>query len=197
MNPSASPIIPLIEPTEIRIDDVMVIPRPIHQDPRGLLVETMRADDEKIRGDHFRMTYTSVTAAGEFRDKDRWHLHARQTDRFVVPIGEMILALHDGRKGSRTYDTLHAIRMAGPPIDRAGHSVKRDVPTYLVTIPPGVHHCIGNISNAPFVLQNFPTEYFDLSDEGRVPFDSLSIPSIGRGFSWDLVDRASPLRRDP
>ena len=181
-----------IAPTEIRIEGVVVLARPVHQDPRGLLVETMRADDASVGGDRFRMTYTSVTVPGEFRDKDRWHLHARQTDRFVVPLGEMILALHDGRPGSPTTRRLEVIRMAGPPIHAAGAPTKRDVLTYLVTIPPGVHHCIGNLSPAPFVLQNFPTEYFDATDEGRIPFDSLTVPALGRGFSWDLVDRTTP-----
>jgi dTDP-4-dehydrorhamnose 3,5-epimerase-like enzyme len=192
MSEAARGSIPPISPTEIRIQDVVVLARPVHQDPRGLLVETLRADDVSVDGERFRMTYTSVTVPGEFRDKDRWHLHARQTDRFVVPLGEMILALHDGRTGTPTADRLEVIRMAGPPVDDAGAPTKRDVPTYMVTIPPGVHHCIGNISDGPFVLQNFPTQYFDATDEGRVPFDTLPIGSIGRGFSWDLVRRTPP-----
>ena len=194
MTSSHDPIVRPVLPNEIRIQGVVVLARAVHQDPRGLLVETMRADDTTIEGGRFRMTYTSVTAPGEFRDKDRWHLHARQTDRFVVPLGEMILALHDGRADSPSAHRLEVVRMAGPPIDDAGHPNKRDRTTFLVTIPPGVHHCIGNISSAPFVLQNFPTEYFDATDEGRVPFDTLPIPSLGRGFSWDLVDRTPATR---
>jgi dTDP-4-dehydrorhamnose 3,5-epimerase-like enzyme len=174
-------------PEAIRIPGVVVIPRVFHQDPRGMLIETLRADDLAVDGQRFRMTYTSLTAPGEFRDRDRWHLHARQTDRMVVVLGEMILALHDGRQGSPTVGRLEVVLMSAPDVGSATHPARNDRPSHLVTVPPGVHHCIGNLSKSPFVLQNFPTEYFDPSDEGRIPFDSIPIPALGVPFSWDLV----------
>jgi dTDP-4-dehydrorhamnose 3,5-epimerase-like enzyme len=137
------------------------------------------------------MTYTSVTVAGEYRDRDRWHVHARQTDRLVVALGEMILALHDGRAESPTHGRLEVVRMAGPDIGEAAAPGRRDVPTFMVTVPPGVHHCIGNLSEAPFVLQNFPTEYYDPTDEGRVPFETIPIRGIGSPFSWSDVQPPS------
>jgi dTDP-4-dehydrorhamnose 3,5-epimerase len=176
-----------IEPEGIRIPDVVVLPRMFHQDPRGMLIETLRADDTTVQGDRFRMTYTSLTVAGEFRDRDRWHLHARQTDRMVVVLGEMILALHDGRPESPAFGRLEVIRMAAPDLGSAASRGRQDRPSHLVTVPPGVHHCIGNLSDTPFVLQNFPTEYYDPTDEGRVPFDSVPIPDRGRPFTWDDV----------
>jgi dTDP-4-dehydrorhamnose 3,5-epimerase len=181
-----------IVPTEIRIAGATPVARALHQDPRGFLVETMRADDAPVRGDRFVMSYTSVTVPGEFRDVDRWHAHRVQTDRFVVPLGEMVLALYDHRPESPTHGRLEVIRMAGADLARASHATKRDLVTYLVPIPPGVYHCIGNLSAAPFVLQNYPTEYYSPDDEGRVPFAEQVVASLGRPFAWDLVRRSSP-----
>lgn len=193
--PTTSPPARLVEPispSEIRIVGARPLERTLHQDSRGFLVETLRGDDVPVQGSRFTMTYTSVTVPGEFRDVDRWHLHQVQTDRFVVPIGEMMLALFDGRPLSATFGRLEVVRMTGVPLSTAAASPKRDVTTYLVPIPPGVNHVIGNLSTAPFVLQNFPTEYYDPADEGRVPFVEQSIPALDRPFSWDLVPRASP-----
>jgi len=188
-SPAVAGSIDPISPDAIRIEGARPIVRTIHQDPRGFLVETLRGDDRAVDGARFTMSYTSITVPGSFRDADRWHLHAVQSDRFVVPVGEMILALFDNRPGSATRNRLEVIRMAGVPARAAGHPTKRDSTTYLVPIPPGVCHCIGNLGEEPFVLQNYPTEYYSAADEGRVLFDSLIVPSLGRPFSWDLVRR--------
>jgi dTDP-4-dehydrorhamnose 3,5-epimerase-like enzyme len=133
------------------------------------------------------MSYSSVTLPGQFRDADRWHVHKIQTDRFVVVLGEMTLALFDQRPESLTHGQLDIIRMTGASHGAVSSPSARDVTTYLVPIPPGVLHCIGNLGTEPFLLQNFPTELYSPSDEGRVPFVSLPIPSLGRPFAWNLV----------
>jgi dTDP-4-dehydrorhamnose 3,5-epimerase-like enzyme len=181
-----------ILPGEIRIAGVQVLPRALHQDPRGFLVETLRRDDRAVDGDRFVMSYSSVTLPGQYRDVDRWHLHKVQTDRFVVPLGEMTLALLDGREGSPTRDQLDVILMKGAPPSQAGFSPKRDLVTHLITIPPGVLHCLGNLSSEPLLLQNYPTEFYTPEDEGRVPFSARAIPSLGGSFAWDRVDRRPP-----
>lgn len=177
-------------PPDRRIDGVVVLPRVIHQDPRGLLVETLRSDDSSIQGDRFAMTYTSVTVPGEMRDRDRWHVHAHQQDRFVVPLGEMILALYDARAKSPTEGTLDLLRMGGSPVGHPASNPKQDLTTHLVTVPEGVYHCIGNLHpRDPFVLQNFPTRLYDAKDEGRVLFSEVPVRALGgRPFSWELVE---------
>ena len=184
--------IPRITPPDIRITGVQTLPRTLHQDPRGFLVETLRRDDQTVDGSHFVMSYSSVTLPGQYRDADRWHLHKVQTDRFVVPLGEMTLALLDGREGSPTFDRLEVILMRGAPPSDAGFAPKRDLTTHLVTIPPGVLHCLGNLSSEPLLLQNYPTEFYNPADEGRVPFNTRVIPSLGHGFEWACVDRQTP-----
>lgn len=191
--PRETPISRIL-PTEVRILGVRTLVRTLHQDPRGFLVETLRRDDESVSGSNFVMSYSSVTLPGQFRDADRWHVHQVQTDRFVVPLGEMTLALLDEREESPTQDRLEVILVRGVSAAEAGSVTKRDLETHLIAIPPGVLHCIGNLSSEPFLLQNYPTALYTPSDEGRVPFSAKIIPSLGRGFDWALVDRASPSR---
>ena len=182
-------------PSEIRIHGIHPVPRIFHRDPRGFLIETLRVDDPAGAGSHFRMSYTSLTRPGQFRDADRWHVHEVQTDRFVVLLGEMTLALCDRRRDSPTRDRLEVVRMVGSPYgDRTVPEGGTETPSFLVPIPPGVLHCIGNLSTEPFVLQNFPTELYDPQDEGRVPFAEAPIPPLGGPFSWDLVVRPSRTR---
>ena len=184
-----------IEPPEIGIAGVATLSRTFHRDARGFLVETLRDDDPPPVRAPFRMSYSSLTRPGHFRDADRWHVHRIQTDRFVVVLGEMILALFDRRENSPTRDCLAVARMVGGAYEaRDGASDPAKSFSHVVTIPPGVLHCIGNVSSEPFLLQNFPTELYDPNDEGRVPFVDLSVPSLGRPFSWDLVGRTpSPI----
>ena len=187
MSPLPLPLAPA-SPDRSRIADVQVLPRVVHQDPRGSLVETLRADDAAVEGNRFVMSYTSITLPGEFRDRDRWHLHAVQTDRFVVPVGEMLLALFDGRKASPTHGRFELLHLLAPKLAEAASADPHEVTTHLVTIPPGVLHCIGNRASEPFVLQNFPTERYSKADEERIPFASLVIPDLGGPFRWGLVE---------
>jgi dTDP-4-dehydrorhamnose 3,5-epimerase-like enzyme len=184
-----------IEPEEARIQGATVVGRSIHQDPRGFLIETLRQDDSSVQGSHFAMGYTSVTVPGQMRDRDRWHAHRLQEDRFVVPLGEMVLALYDARPGSSSRGRLEAIRMAGIPLDTpASTGGTRTVETHLVRIPIGVYHCIANLHpSMPFVLQNYPTQLYDAADEGRIPFTECPIASLeGRPFDWSLVEVRRP-----
>lgn len=183
------PLMP-IDPSSIQINGARPIVRTFHHDARGFLLETMRADDTTIDGSHFEMSYSSVTLPGQFRDADRWHLHKIQTDRFVVVLGEMTLALFDGRPDSSTRGRLEVIRMVGASQASLSRSPPKDVTGHLVPVPPGVLHCIGNLGTEPFLLVNFPTEMYDPADEGRVPFAEKTIPSLGRPFAWSLVEKS-------
>lgn len=195
--PSASTRIMPIEPPQITIQGSEPLIRTFHRDSRGFLIEGLRSDDRSVNGSHFRMTYSSLTLPGHFRDMDRWHLHRIQTDRFVVVLGEMMLALYDDREGSSTKGTLEVIRMRGEPFAGPWDYQRSEGKTYLVPIPPGVLHCIGNLSHHPFLLQNYPTELYDPSDEGRVPFATLPIAKLGDPFDWSKVIRISEAEENP
>lgn len=136
------------------------------------------------------MSYVSLTVPGQMRDRDRWHIHHLQTDRFVVLMGEMVLALYDPRPNSTTRGTLETLLMKGAyGATPVVHSDKDSVTTYMVTIPEEVYHCIGNLSVAPFLLQNYPTRLYDPADEGRVPFDTVPIDVLDKSpFAWEKVE---------
>lgn len=190
-NPRGIPDIRPIEPDEITIEGAEALRRIFRTDPRGFLIETLRSDDSSVNGGRFQMSYSSLTLPEHYRDRDRWHVHRIQTDRFVVVLGEMTLALYDDRPGSTTRGTLEVIRMMGAPLPFRGESSPGDSTTYLVPIPPGVLHCIGNLSREPFLLQNYPTELYNPADEGRIPFVDLHLPRQGGTFDWTRVERTA------
>ncbi len=187
------PQLKLINPPNCKILDVVVIPRIIHFDPRGFLVETLRADDAKVNGEKFVMTYTSATPAGVARDENQWHFHANQEDRFVVVLGEIALALADFRKNSKTHGICQILDLKGAAwsdLEKAAkNNSKFDIKTFLVTIPPGVYHCYKNIGKNLVILQNFPTQLYNPGDEGRKLFKNVKIPALGQAFSWNLVKK--------
>jgi dTDP-4-dehydrorhamnose 3,5-epimerase len=154
-------------------------------------METLRSDDVSVDGARFSMSYISLTLPGAFRDAHQWHLHKVQTDRFVVLLGEMMLALFDQRPDSPTNGTLEVIRMVGAsPVPDASATARKEAEViHLVPIPPGVLHCIGNLSPEPFLLQNYPTELYNSADEGRVPFTSVTAKRLGGPFDWARVKR--------
>ncbi len=179
-----NPRIPLLEPGGVRIAGIVPVKRTIHRDLRGLLIETLRNDDRLSDGNVFAMTYTSVTVGGEYRDVDRWHVHERQTDRFIVGVGDLALALYDGRAESPTHGFLDVIRMASAAYLSPTSAAQSDTETYMLAIPPRVYHALGNLTPYPAILQNFPTELYNPSDEGRAPFIEIVVPELGRAFSW-------------
>jgi dTDP-4-dehydrorhamnose 3,5-epimerase len=164
------------------IADVIVRPLRVNRDPRGILVETLKRgwddcfDDE---GNQFAQTYYSVTEPWVARDIDRWHVHQHQSDRFVVPLGNVALALYDPREGSATRGRLNVFRM-GEDNGDAGQ--------ILVLIPPRVLHAFMVIGPNRALLMNYPTRLWDPNDEGRVPFAEVGVTLPGGApFTWDAV----------
>lgn len=170
------------EDSQSLMDDVVARKLRVNRDPRGVLVETLRSDwadcfDESAWP--FAQTYYSVTEPWVARDEDRWHVHQHQCDRFVIPGGNVVLALFDQRGGSRTVNRLNLLRL--------GES-NGDTSQWLVLIPPGVLHGFMAIGPDKALLLNYPTRLFDPSDEGRLPYDEVGARlADGRAFTWDLV----------
>ena len=176
-----------LAPVDSKIEGTNPTVRIIHQDPRGFLMETLRQDDARLGGSSFAMSYVSMTLPGKFRDADQWHVHQEQTDRFFVPLGQLILALYDARPDSTTFDRLEALQMDGAAWNGTEPSEKHDLGTSVVSIPPGVYHCLGNVSRSPSLLVNFPTRLYSPADEGRVPFAAVHPSGNGPPFAWSRV----------
>jgi dTDP-4-dehydrorhamnose 3,5-epimerase-like enzyme len=153
----------------------------VNRDDRGTLTELLRTDWSDLYGEDqpFAQAYVSMTAPGVARDEDRWHVHARQTDRFYCLAGAIVVAIADGRPTSPTTGRLMLVELRAIA----------DAPAPLVvTIPPGTLHGFVVTSDIPATLMNFPTRLYDAADEGRIAFAEAGIvtPS-GRPFSYDAV----------
>jgi dTDP-4-dehydrorhamnose 3,5-epimerase len=157
----------------------------VNRDPRGVLVETLRTDWDDVMnaGDRaFAQTYYSVTLPGVARDEDRWHQHFHQEDRFVVPQGDILLALFDPRQDSETYGHLNLLPL--------GESCGDDAQA-LAVIPRQVYHCFMVVSRHPALLINYPTALYDPADEHRAAFPQVGARfTDGAAFTWDRVRAA-------
>lgn len=162
------------------IKDVVVYPLKVNRDDRGILVESLKANWNKVfdsKRRPFTQCYYSITKPGVARDTDRWHYHpTKQEDRFVVISGDIIVALYDWRKNSKTYGTLNLFAMGKPGGDEG---------QYLLLIPVNVLHCFKNIGKKEAIILNFPTKLYDPKEEGRIPFKEVKFPD-GAYFNWSL-----------
>lgn len=173
-----------ISPQEVKIKDVGVLKRNIFYDPRGFLVETFATAKEKGESVY---SYNSVTRPGQARDKDQYHFHRHQKDRFTIVRGKMWILLLDMRKKSATFGRLEVVEAKGADLKIR---VKKTVPVYTITIPEGVYHGIMAPGPGEAELVNHPTQEYNSTDEGRIAFKKIKVPSLGKVFfSWDLVKK--------
>jgi len=133
-------VVPLFGCKLIRLDKF--------SDTRGYLVPIWSQEEASPQYAYYSMTY-----AGQARDPDRWHVHEKQADRFVVLMGNVVFGLSNGQK-------TEIIALSG-----------RD-PQMLV-IPPGVYHCLNNRWSKDALLINLPSQIYNPDDEGRIPFNEL------------------------
>jgi dTDP-4-dehydrorhamnose 3,5-epimerase-like enzyme len=176
-------IIP-ISPEKIKIKGARVIERTIFYDSRGFLIETFASAKEKGKSVY---SYNSVTRAGQARDKDQYHFHQHQKDRFTIIRGRMWILLLDMRKKSPTYGLLEVVEARGADLKI---KIKKKVPVYTVTIPEGVYHGIMAPGPGEAELVNHPTREYNPNDEGRIAFSEIKVPSLNNSFfSWDLVEK--------
>lgn len=177
----------LIDPRRLEglIADVIVRSLKVNRDPRGVLVETLRVDWPEVYDDDerpFTQNYYSVTNPGVARDEDRWHYHHLQEDRFIVPTGDIVLALYDWRDASPTFQKLNLIPL-GEGCGDGGQ--------LLVVVPRNVLHAFVVVGSRPALLLNYPTKLFNTEDEGRAHFASVAARfDDGTLFSWDAVRSA-------
>jgi len=162
------------------IKDVIIYPLKVNRDKRGILVESLKINWEKVYGKNrpFTQCYYSITKPGVARDTDRWHCHpTKQEDRFVIIKGDIVIALYDWRKKSETYGRLNLFPVG---------ELQGDNGQYLVLLPINVLHGFKVIGKEPAVLINFPTQLYDPKEEGRVPFSEVKFPD-GSYFDWSLI----------
>ena len=159
------------------IEDVILRKLTIHKDESGTLVETLRRDWQDVFDDeglNFSMQYLSITPSGLVRDKDKWHVHKKQKDRFICVSGKIVTALYDPREGSKTKSQTDLFLM-GP---------EKQEEMYMVVIPQDVYHGFMVISKEPGYLLNFPTQLYTGEDEGRVENYQLDWRQVANDFGF-------------
>ena len=153
------------------IDDIVLYPLKINRDSSGVLVETLRKDWPEIYGPdrEFSMQYYSITPQGVARDKDVWHYHPHQEDRFLVAKGEIITAVAKD-------NLLNLFRM------------RADKDPYILLIPKQTLHGFMVVSKEEAILLNYPTALYSPNEEGRIPHDKANVKfPDGSFFTWQKV----------
>lgn len=161
------------------VKDVLLYPLRVNKDDSGILVETLRTDWKKIYGRkrEFAMQYYSVTPPGLARDEDVWHSHPKvQEDRFLVIVGEIVVAIADPREGSPTNSLLNLFYM------------QAENDPYILLIPKQTLHGFMVVSSTPAIILNFPTALYNPKEEERISYREAGVKlSNGTLFNWDLV----------
>lgn len=147
----------------------------IHRDKTGQLVETLRNDWQDVFNKEdlpFAMQYMSITPPAVARDEDKWHVHKNQKDRFICVWGKIVTAIYDPRQNSKTKGKLNLFVM-GP---------QKNNEMYMIIIPEETYHGFMVVSKIPAFLLNFPTQLYNLDDEGRVTNHQLNWDDVREDF---------------
>lgn len=132
-------------------------------DQRGLLCEIMREDWDIY--EDVKMTYYSKSYPGVIR---AWHRHVRgQTDFFIVPVGNIKVAVYDDREDSPTRGEINDFILGEDNL-------------ILLKIPGDCWHGFKVVGDKPAILINMPTRLYDYEnpDEERIPYDTDKIPYV-------------------
>lgn len=125
-----------------------------HSDERGFFREIIRVTD-----DFFNEGFGQWSCAMRIAGTGEWHIHEHQTDWWYVPIGQIEAYLYDSRPGSFTYQERNKFVLGDDLVLR---------------IPPGVAHAFEVIFE-PMYLFYITSCIYDPADEGRIPYDIISL----------------------
>jgi dTDP-4-dehydrorhamnose 3,5-epimerase len=141
-----------------------------YADDRGFFREIIRKTDSIFKGQegninlftqwsHSKMTENTVKA---------WHYHHIQTDWWYIGAGVVWVSLFDLREESPTYQKKIEFKLGDSTDDQ-------DALAAVVKIPTGVAHgckCLTDYAHLFYIT----SEIYNPNDEGRIPFNSTTIP---------------------
>lgn len=159
-----------------RIADVYVVTPDVHEDARGLFIETYRREwvpgaREMVQGNRADRRAESLVGM---------HYHLNQADYWYVPAGHAVVALHDLRRDSPTERATVTLDL-GPAHDHRA-----------VYVPPGVAHGFWAVTH--ITITYLVDHYYDPDDELGVIWDDpgMGIPWPGDGPVLSARDEANP-----
>lgn len=152
---------------ENQVDGVSFKQLRTYPDDRGFFRELIRDTDSFFSGgfaqwSHSKMARNAVKA---------WHFHHLQIDWWYIGIGAALIALYDNRPESATYQRKLEFKLGDSDADP-------DALSAIVRIPPGVLHGCKALSEFTHLFY-ITSRTYDSNDEGRIPFNSPTIP-----YSW-------------
>lgn len=112
-------------------------------DNRGRLMEIFRYSQTKINP---RQVYMTTAFEGVVKDKDKFHLHKRQTDNFCCIQGKIKLVLVDQRPRSKTKGEINELEIG-------------DSNFCIVTIPKGILHAFKSLKGESLIINCIDYEY--------------------------------------
>lgn len=162
------------------IQNVIIRPLKINHDNSSRLIETLRTDWQDVYGSRrgFFMQYCSVVSSGTAKDENEWHFHNFQEDRITVVSGEIVLAVADTRKNSKTKGVINLFYMTS------------EINPFMIVIPRKTLHGFVVVSKEKAVLLNFPTALYNPKDNKNIPFSqaNVDLPN-GIPFAWDEIKK--------
>lgn len=153
-----------------------------HVDARGALVELhrrswhgdMRPGDVAATRGEVGQVYVSTTAEGVVKG---WHLHARQTDRFTVLRGSVLLAVFDVMAAALASKAGEPL----PPVHEVVLHPERN--SAQVVVPPGwAHGWMALPGYGEALVLNAVSHEYDGTDEWRR--DAHAGPWVGQPYDW-------------
>lgn len=142
------------------IQGVKVTPLALFPDDRGYFMEVIRLETPERRQVSAALSYPGTIKA--------FHFHRRQTDWWAPVQGMFQVALVDLRPDSPTFgvrNTLYAGALR---------------PCQII-IPPGVGHGYKVIGPDAAMLVYVTDQFYDPSDEGRIPYNDPQI-----NYDWEI-----------
>ena len=136
-----------------------------HSDERGFFREIARASDG-IVSEGWRQVSHSLMHPGVAK---AWHVHKTQVDWWYVPVGDLKVALYDGRDGSSSKGVLQELFLG------------EHYEAQLVKIPAGVAHGC-RVLTGPAHLVYLTSGEYDPAEEGRRAHDDDEI-----GYDWTAL----------
>lgn len=146
------------------IDGVLITPVALWPDDRGWFMEVARIGTGPVAGFEKAQASTALSYPGTIK---AFHIHKLQTDYWVPVAGMFQVGLVDLRPESKTFGRRNTIYTG-------------QLRPWSIIIPPGVAHGYKVIGQANAVLVYVTNQFYNPSDEGRIPYNDPSI-----NYDWE------------
>ena len=147
---------------EINIEGVILTPLKKIRNPKGDIFHGMKKSDNVYVG--FGEAYFSIIKGGQIKG---WNRHKRMTLNLIVPVGEVIFVMYDGRGKSSSKGSFFRVALSPSNYQR-------------LTVPPGLWLAFSGKSNDTNLILNIADMEHDPEEIERLDLDQID-------YNWDSV----------